>query len=101
MLNKILKFFKIERKIKEVEFDEIFKDFYKSDIWDSQMIKDELWELVRNVLKKWIMQEFIWNSYSLEIYPDLVVIINNNNNNISKNSLDDFVKKMQNKKSEK
>ena len=94
MLNKILKFLKIERKIKEVEFDEIFEDFYKSDIWDSQMIKDELWELVRNVLKKGIMQEFIWNSYSLEIYPDLVVIINNNNNKISKSSLDEFVKKM-------
>ena len=101
MLNKILKFLKIERKIKEVEFDEIFEDFYKSDIWDSQIIKDELWELVRKVLKNWIMQEFNWNSYSLEIYPDLVVIINNNNNNISKNSLDEFVRKMQNKKSEK
>ena len=101
MFNKILKFLKIERKIKEVEFDEIFEDFYKSDIWDSQMIKDELWLLVRNVLKNWIMQEFNWNSYSLEIYPDLVVIVNNNNNKISKSSLDEFVKKMQNKKSEK
>jgi len=101
MLNKILKFVWIERKIKEVEFDKIFEDFYKSDIWESQMIKDELAELVRKVLKKWIMQEFIWNSYSLEIYPGLVVIINNNNNNISKISLDEFAEKMRNKKEEK
>ena len=101
MLNKILKFVWIERKIKEVEFDKIFEDFYKSDIWESQMIKDELAELVRKVLKKWIMQEFIWNSYSLEFYPDLVVILNNNNNNISKVSLDVFAKKMRNKKEEK
>lgn len=101
MFNKILKFLKIKRKIKEVEFDKIFEDFYKSDVWDSQMIKDELWELVRKVLKKWVMQEFNWNSYTLEIYPDLVVIINNNNNNISKCSLDNFVKNMKSKKTEK
>lgn len=97
MLDKILKFLKIERKIKEVECDKIFEDFYKSDIWDSQMIKDELWETIKKVLKSWIMQEFNWNSYSLEIYPDLVVIINNNNNNISKCSLDEFIKNMKEK----
>ena len=98
MLNKILKFVWIERKIKEVEFDTIFEDFYKSDVWESQMVKDELSKIVRKVLKKWIMQEFVWNSYTLEIYPDLVVIINNNNNNISKISLDEFAEKMRNKK---
>ena len=98
MLNKILKFVWIERKIKQVEFDKIFEDFFNSDIWESQMIRDELGELVRNVLKKGIMQEFNWNSYCLEIYPDLVVILNNNNNNISKTSLDNFVKKVKTKK---
>ncbi|MDQ7009392.1 MAG: hypothetical protein Q9M94_03825 [Candidatus Gracilibacteria bacterium] len=94
MLDKVLKFLKIERNIKEIDFDKIFEDFYKSDIGGSQIIKDELGELVRKVLKKGIMQEFVGNSYNLEIYPDLVVIINSNNNNISKCSLDKFVEKM-------
>jgi len=98
MLNKILKFIWIERKIKCVEFDNLFKDFYDSDIWDSQMIKEELGELIRKVKKSGIMQEFNWNSYSLEIYPDLVVIINNWNNKIAKSSLDYFVKKMKEKR---
>ena len=100
MFDKLLKKIWIKRKIKEVEIDKLFEEFYKSDIWESQMIKDELWEIVRKVLKSWIMQEFNWNSFSLEIYPDLVVFVNNWNNNIAKCSLDDFVEKMKSKKEE-
>lgn len=97
MLNKVLNFLWVEKKIKQVEFESIFEDFYKSDIWESQIVKDELWKIVRKVLKSWIMQEFNWNSYSLEIYPDLVIIINNWNSNIWKSSLDKFVESMKKK----
>ena len=99
MIDKVLNFLWVERKIKQVEFERIFEDFYESDIWESQMVKDELWEIVRKVLKSWIMQEFNWNSYTLELYPDLVIIINNLNNNIGKCSLDEFVEKMHSKAS--
>ena len=100
MFDKILYSLWIKRKIKEVNFDEIFDDFYNSDIWDSTMILDELWELVKKVLKTWIMQEFNGNTYSLEIYPEKVILINNFNNKISKITLDDFVAKMKSKKAD-
>lgn len=94
MFEKFLKSIWIKRKIKEIDCEEIFIDFYKSDVSGSKMILDELWELVKKVLKTWLMQEFNWNSYSLEIYPEKVVIINNYNNKIGKCDLDHFVEKI-------
>lgn len=98
LFDTILKKMWIDRKIKEVDCNEIFENFYKSDISDSQIILDELWSLVQKCLKTGVMQEFNWNSYSLEIYPEKVVIINNNNNKIWKCNLDTFVKKIKDNK---
>lgn len=84
----------IERKIKEIDCNEIFIKFYQSEVSDSQIILDELWSLVKKCIKTWVMQESNWNSYSLEIYPEKVVIINNNNNQIWKCNLDAFVEKI-------
>jgi hypothetical protein len=91
VFDKILNFLWIERKIKEIDCDKIFKDFYENDVAGSEMILEELKELFKKVWKTWIMQEFNWNSYSLEIYNKKVIIINNFNNKIGRCKLNDFV----------
>jgi hypothetical protein len=99
MFDKILKKIWIKRKVKEVDFEEIFEDFYNSDISWSEMILEELRELFKKVLETWIMQEFNWNSYSLEIYNKKVIIINNFNNKIWRCELNKFTEEL-NKKTE-
>jgi hypothetical protein len=97
MFYKILKKIWIKRKIKEIDFEEIFEDFYNSDVSWSEMVLEELRELFKKVNKTWIMQEFNWNSYSLEIYNKKVIIINNFNNKIWRCELNKFIDKIKTK----
>jgi len=96
MFDKILNFFNIKREIKYVEIDWIFEEFIESDIWECNEILLELKEIIIKAKKTWIMQEFNWNAFSLEIYPEKVIIINNYNNNIWKISYIDFSEKLKN-----
>ena len=94
IIDKTMNILHIKRKIKYVDADELFEEFINSDIWESTEILKELKELTVKAKNTWIMQEFDWNSFSLEIYQRKVIIINNFNNNIAKIEYWDFVERI-------
>ena len=94
IIDKTMNLLHIKRKIKYVDIDELFNEFIESDIWDSKEILKELKELIIKVKDTWIMQEFDWNAFSLEIYQRKVIIINNYNNNIAKIEYNEFVERI-------
>jgi len=94
IIDKTMNLLHIKRKIKYVEVDEIFNEFIESDIWECKEILKELKELTIKVKNTWIMQEFDWNAFSLEIYQRKVIIINNFNNNIAKIEYNEFIEKI-------